>query len=121
MSLPAGGAESMTRDGRTRAVAVIAQTPLEIIPGAPMVKDHGVPLTSGLWKAIYAPARTPEPILARLNAAVREAMKAPSFIEVVRQQGALPQPSTPAELAALQASERQAWGDVVRATGAYVG
>ena len=121
MSLPAGGAESMTRDGKTRAVAVIASRPLEIIPGAPMVKDHGVALTSGLWKAIYAPARTPPEVIARLNAAVREAMTAPSFIEVVRQQGAVPQPSTPAELAALQASERQAWGDVVRATGAYVG
>ncbi len=121
MSLPAGGAESMTKDGRTRAVAVIASRPLEIIPGAPMVKDHGVDLTSGLWKAIYAPARTPPAVIARLNTAVREAMTAPSFIEVVRQQGAVPQPSTPAELAALQASERQAWGDVVRATGAYVG
>ena len=121
MSLPAGGAESMTRDGKTRAVAVIASRPLEIIPGAPTVKDHGVALTSGLWKAIYAPARTPPEVIARLNAAVREAMTAPSFIEVVRQQGAVPQPSTPAELAALQASERQAWGEVVRATGAYVG
>lgn len=121
MSLPAGGAESMTRDGRSRAVAVIASRPLDIIPGAPMVKDHGVPLTSGLWKAIYAPARTPAPVVERLNQAVHQAMTATSFIEVVRQQGAVPQPSTPAELAALQAAERQAWGEVVRATGAYVG
>jgi tripartite-type tricarboxylate transporter receptor subunit TctC len=121
MSLPAGGAESMTRDGKSRAVAVIASRPLDIIPGAPMVKDHGVELGSGLWKAIYAPARTPPAVVARLNAAVREAMTAPAFIEVVRQQGAVPQPSTPEQLAALQASERQAWGDVVRATGAYVG
>ena len=121
MALPAGGAESLTRDGRTRVVAVIAQRPLEIIPGVPMVSEFGVPLQSGLWKAIYAPARTPEPVLAQINAAVRQAMTAPSFIEVVRQQGAVPQPSTPEELAALQRSERQAWGDVVRATNAYVG
>jgi tripartite-type tricarboxylate transporter receptor subunit TctC len=121
MALPAGGAESLTRDGRTRVVAVIAQRPLEIIPGAPMVKDMGVAeLTSGLWKAIYAPARTPPAVIDRLNAAVREAMRAPAFIEVVRQQGASPEPTTPDQLAALQRSERQAWGDVVRATGAYI-
>jgi tripartite-type tricarboxylate transporter receptor subunit TctC len=120
MALPAGGAESLTRDGRTRVVAVIAQRPLEIIPGAPMVKDMGVELTSGLWKAIYAPARTPPAVIDRLNAAVREAMRAPAFIEVVRQQGASPEPTTPDQLAALQRSERQAWGDVVRATGAYI-
>jgi tripartite-type tricarboxylate transporter receptor subunit TctC len=120
MALPAGGAESLTRDGRTRVVAVIAQRPLDIIPGVPMVKDMGVDLTSGLWKAIYAPARTPPAVVERLNAAVREAMRAPSFVEIVRQQGAVPEPTTPDELAALQRRERQAWGDVVRATGAYI-
>jgi tripartite-type tricarboxylate transporter receptor subunit TctC len=45
-ALPAGGAESMTRDGRTRAVAVMAPGPLGIIPGAPLMKDMGVELTS---------------------------------------------------------------------------
>ncbi|MDO9710471.1 Bug family tripartite tricarboxylate transporter substrate binding protein [Paracraurococcus lichenis] len=120
MALPAGGAESLTRDGRTRCVAVIAQRPLDILPGAPPVNTLGVDLESGLWKAIYAPARTPPEILARLNAAVREAMQAPAFVEVVRQQGAVPQPSTPEELAALGRRERLAWGEVVRATGAFV-
>ncbi|MBK1662621.1 Bug family tripartite tricarboxylate transporter substrate binding protein [Paracraurococcus ruber] len=120
MALPAGGAESLTRDGRSRCVAVIAQRPLEILPGAPPVNTLGVDLQSGLWKAVYAPARTPAPVLDRLNAAVREAMRAPSFVEVVRQQGATPQPSTPEELADLGRSERVAWGAVVRATSAFV-
>jgi tripartite-type tricarboxylate transporter receptor subunit TctC len=120
MALPAGGAESLTRDGKSRCLAVIAQRPLEILPGAPPVNTLGVPLDSGLWKAIYAPARTPPAVLERINAAVREAMKAPSFIEVVRQQGATPQPSTPEELAELGRRERLAWGEVVRATGAMI-
>lgn len=118
MPLPAGGAESMMRDGRTRAVAVLAPRPLDLIPGAPLMKDLGVDLTSGLWKAIYAPARTPPAVVERLNQAVREAMQAPAFIEVVRQQGAVPEPTTPEELAAFERGERQVWGDVVRAVGA---
>ncbi|TCZ64351.1 Bug family tripartite tricarboxylate transporter substrate binding protein [Roseicella aquatilis] len=120
-ALPAGGAESMTRDGRTRAVAVMARAPLEILPGAPPLSTHGIPLSSGLWKAIYAPARTPPEVVARLNGAVREAMTAPAFIEVVRQQGAVPEPTTPEDLAELGRRERQAWGEVVRATGATLG
>lgn len=120
-ALPAGGAESMTRDGRTHAVAVMAQRPLEIIPGAPLMKDMGVELTSGLWKAIYAPARTPPAILDRLNQAVREAMTAPGFIEVVRQQGTVPEPTTPEALAAFGKAERVAWGEVVKTTGATLG
>jgi tripartite-type tricarboxylate transporter receptor subunit TctC len=66
MALPAGGAEGPTRDGKSRAVAVIAERPLEIIPGAPLVKDHGVDLASGLWKAICAPARAPPAVIGRL-------------------------------------------------------
>ena len=117
-ALPAGGAESMTRDGRTRAVAVMAPAPLGIIPGAPMMQDMGVDLTSGLWKAIYAPARTPAAIIDQLNQAVRAAMQAPAFIEVVRQQGTVPEPTTPVALAAFGHAERLAWGEVVKATGA---
>jgi tripartite-type tricarboxylate transporter receptor subunit TctC len=117
-ALPAGGAESMTRDGRTRAVAVMAERPLGIIPGAPLMRDMGVDLTTGLWKAIYAPARTPPAILDRLNQAVREAMGAPAFIEVVRQQGTVPEPTMPEALAAFGRTERAAWGAVVKATGA---
>lgn len=120
MALPAGGAEAMMRDGRTRGMAAIAQRRLEIMPNVPASAELGLPLESGLWKALYAPARTPAPVLDRINQAVREAMRAPAFVEVVRQQGATPQPSTPEELAALGRSERQVWGDVVRATGAMV-
>jgi tripartite-type tricarboxylate transporter receptor subunit TctC len=118
--LPAGGAEAMTRDGRSRAVAVLAPGEVPLFPGIPTVKSFGAPLESGLWKAIYAPARTPAPIIAQLNAAVRIAMASPGFIEVVRQQGAVPEPSTPEFLAEFQRSERQAWGDVVRSTNALV-
>lgn len=121
MALPAGGAEALTRGGTARVVAVIARQPLDIIPGAPMVRDLGVDLTSGLWKAIYAPARTPPAVIDRLNAAVRDAMTSAAFIRVVREQGAVPEPTTPDALAALQRSERQVWREVVRASGAYLG
>ena len=118
--LPAGGGESLTRDGRSRAVAVLAPGEVPLFPGVPTVRSFGVPLDSGLWKAIYAPARTPAPILTRLNQAVREAMAAPSFIEVVRLQGAVPEPSTPEALGEFQRSERVAWGEVVRTSGALL-
>lgn len=118
--LPCGGAESLTRDGRSRAVAVLAPGEVPLFPGVPTVKSFGAPLESGLWKAIYAPARTPAAIIAQLNGAVRRAMTNPAFVEVVRQQGAVPEPSTPEFLAEFQHSERQAWGDVVRSTNALV-
>ena len=121
MSLPAGGAESAWRDGRVKVLAVAAKQRVPLFPDAPTILELGGTLDAGLWKAIYAPARTPAPIIARLNQAVHEAMRQPAFIEVVRMQGALPEPSTPEALAELGRREREAWGEVVRATNAYLG
>jgi tripartite-type tricarboxylate transporter receptor subunit TctC len=120
MALPAGGAETMTRDGATRCVAVAAKQRIWLFPDTPTILELGGTLDSGLWKAIYAPARTPRPVIDRLNQAVREAMAQPAFVEVLRQQGAVPEPSTPEELAAMQRRERQAWAEVVRATGSFI-
>ncbi len=121
MALPAGGAESAWRAGQLRVVAVAAKQRVPLYPEVPTILELGGTLDAGLWKAIYAPARTPQPIITRLNQAVREAMRQPAFIEVLRLQGAVPEPSTPEQLAELQQRERQAWGDVVRATNAFLG
>lgn len=121
MALPAGGAESAWRAGQVRVIAVAAKQRVALYPEVPTILELGGTLDAGLWKAIYAPARTPEPIIRRLNQAVHEAMRQPAFIEVLRLQGAVPEPSTPEELAALQRREREAWGEVVRATNAFLG
>jgi hypothetical protein len=47
-------------------------------------------------------------------------MRQPQFIEVLRMQGAVPEPTTPEALAELQRRDRIAWGEVVQATGAYL-
>lgn len=120
MALPAGGAETMMRDPRVRGVAVAAKQRIGLMPQVPTVLELGGELDAGLWKAIYAPARTPAPVLARLSQAVHEAMRNPAFVEVLRGQGAVPEPSTPEQLAELQRRERAAWAEVVRATGAFL-
>lgn len=114
MMLGAGSAEAASRDGRVRVLASVAPERLALLPQVPTLKEQGLDLPMGLWQAMYAPARTPEPVIARLNAAVREAAQAPSFVEAMRAQGAVPEPGTPAELLALQRQERDAYGAVVR-------
>jgi len=117
-ALPVGGAESMTRDGKTRAIAVFAPGEIPLFPGVPPIKQYGVPIETGLWKALYAPAGTPRPVIDRLNQAMREALKAPTVAEVLRQQGAVAEPTTPEALEELGKTELLAWGAVVKSTGA---
>ncbi len=114
MMLPVGGANSLAVDNRARIIALAHYRRIELTPNVPTLTELGVPLTTGLWLALYAPARTPAPIIARLNQAVREGLRHAQTMEVFRQQAGAPEPSTPEELAAFARAEREQWGQLVR-------
>ena len=114
MMLPVGGAESLARDNRARIIALAHPTRIDLTPNVPTLTELGVPLATGLWLALYAPARTPAPVIARLNQAVREGMRHEQTLSVFRQQAGAPEPSTPEELAAFARSEREQWAQLVR-------
>ncbi|MBK1658132.1 Bug family tripartite tricarboxylate transporter substrate binding protein [Paracraurococcus ruber] len=114
MMLPVGGANSLAVDGRARILALAHPHRIDLTPNVPTLQELGVPLATGLWLALFAPARTPAPVLERLNAALREGMKHETTLSVFRQQAGQPEPSTPAELAAFAAAERAQWAKVVR-------
>lgn len=114
MSLPVGGAESLARDNRARILALAHPQRVELTPNVPTLTELGVPLATGLWLALFAPARTPAPILARLNQAVHEGSRHAQTLEVFRQQAGAPEPGTPQELAEFARREREQWARVVR-------
>ena len=113
MMLGAGNAEAMSRDGNIRTLASVAPERLEIMPAVPTLREQGFDMRMGLWQALYVPAKTPEPIVAQLNAAAHRAMASASFIDIMRTQGGKPEPTTPAQLATLQREERAAYAAVV--------
>jgi tripartite-type tricarboxylate transporter receptor subunit TctC len=114
MVLPVGAAEALGRDGVVRVLATLSPQRLALLPDVPTLQEQGVELSIGIFQALFAPARTPAPIVARLNQAVTQALQTPAMLEVLRGQAALPEPTTPQELAALVREEQEAWGRVVR-------
>ncbi|WP_237214548.1 Bug family tripartite tricarboxylate transporter substrate binding protein [Falsiroseomonas oryziterrae] len=114
MMLPVGGANSLAVDNRARIIALAHPQRVELTPNVPTLQELGVPLATGLWLALFAPARTPAPIIQRLNEAVRQAGTHPQTVEVFRQQAGVLEPSTPAELADFARREREQWARVVR-------
>jgi tripartite-type tricarboxylate transporter receptor subunit TctC len=73
-----------------------------------------VDLSVSILQAIFAPARTPAPVVARLNAALLAALATPTMAEVLRAQAALNEGGTPEALGALVRTEQEAWGRIVR-------
>jgi tripartite-type tricarboxylate transporter receptor subunit TctC len=97
-----------------RILASATPARLELLPQSPTLKELGVDLYMGLWQALYAPAGTPAATVEKLTAAVHQAMQDKSFLEVVRLQGAQPEPTSGDGLRKLQTDERQVYGALVK-------
>jgi tripartite-type tricarboxylate transporter receptor subunit TctC len=88
------------------------------IPDVPTLAEAGVKGgESGSWIALLAPAGTPQAIIDRLAADVKEVVAAPDIREKLVAQGAVPQSSTPAELQRLIDSDRARYGLIIREKG----
>lgn len=104
-------------DGRARGIAVTSKTPIPGLEQFPTVASTVPGFEMWAWTAAYAPAGTPRPIVEKLNALVREAMKSESYLTLTRTTYGMPFPGTPEELAAFQASETKKWGEIVTVAG----
>ncbi|MCX7140856.1 MAG: tripartite tricarboxylate transporter substrate-binding protein, partial [Proteobacteria bacterium] len=69
------------------------------------------------WNGLFAPAKTPAEIIARLHAETVKALAAPDVREKLHAQGAEPVGSAPEEFRAYIRAEIDKWGRVVRASG----
>jgi tripartite-type tricarboxylate transporter receptor subunit TctC len=104
--------------GRLRPLALSGAKRSPAAPGIPTVAESGVPgfeVTS--WFGVAAPARTPRPIVERLNAEIVRALNAPDLRERMQGMGADPVGSTPEQYTAFVQNEIAKWGKVIKAAG----
>jgi tripartite-type tricarboxylate transporter receptor subunit TctC len=110
---------ALAREGKVRALAVTGAARSPVMPELPTVAEAALPgYESVLHYGIVAPAGTPAPIIAKLNAALRDALRAPDTQERMAADGTEPLPSTPGEYAADIDREELKWSAVVRKSGA---
>ena len=102
---PLGLAEFI-RAGSLQPLALTGERRHFLFPELPTMAEAGAPgvVVEGWW-ALFAPARTPAPIIARLNALTLAALRDEATIAELRRQGLEVMGGTPAELAAGQHAE----------------
>jgi tripartite-type tricarboxylate transporter receptor subunit TctC len=89
---------SVLRSGDIVALATSASKRLAVIPNTPTMTEKGHPEASlSTWMEIYAPAKTPKPIVDRLSAALEKTMKDPAVIAAVEKAGLTVEHHDPAE------------------------
>lgn len=104
-------------DGRARGIAVTSKKRIPGLEQFPTVDETVPGFEMWAWTGAYVPAGTPRPIVERLNALIREAMKSETYQSVTRTTYGVPFPGTPEELAAFQATETRKWGEIVSVAG----
>ena len=117
---PSLTAVTQVRDGAVRALGVSAPARLEAITEIPTVSEAGLPdFVSQTWNTISAPAGTPDSVVNQLNAAVNTVVQSDAIRSRLVDLGSIvPAASTPAEVDAYYAQQREIWIPVVRGTGA---
>ena len=106
------------RSGRAQILAVTVNHHVASLPGIPTLEEAGVMgCDSDTWHALTAPPKTPDAIVAKLNAAANKAMTDPNLLARYNQLSISPGGGTPAEAAAFIQSETKRWSEVIRDAG----
>jgi tripartite-type tricarboxylate transporter receptor subunit TctC len=106
----------LIREGRLRALAVTGRTRTPLADDLPTMIEAGVPdFAVTTFNGIVAPAGTPLPIIARLNAIINEGLRTGEMQASIRNLGAVPTPGSAAEFNAFIAAEGRKWSAVAKA------
>src|SRR5262249_612753 len=104
--------------GRLKAPAVFSRERLPSLPGVATAQEQGLDdFQAANWLALFLPAATPEPIVARLNAAAIATLADQALQTKLRALGArpvAPDGTTPERISSFLAGEREKWGAVTR-------
>ena len=112
---------SSIKAGKLRALAVTTATRSHMLPDVPTVDEaagtrgYETSVMFGVW----APARTPEPVVHRLSVEIAQILKTPSFAGKLADQGVDPaKRNSPADMAAYINAQRPKWARLVTESGA---
>jgi tripartite-type tricarboxylate transporter receptor subunit TctC len=104
--------------GRLRILAVTGFKREPTVPDVPTVAEAGFPGTEfEIWFAMFAPAATPKPIIARLNKEVVAALATADMREKLAQTGVDAGSSTPEQLGQLLRSDVAKWAKIIKSQG----
>jgi tripartite-type tricarboxylate transporter receptor subunit TctC len=106
------------RSGKLRALGITSAKRSALVPDVPPIAETVPGYEFIGWYSLFAPAKTPQPILAKLNAELVKMLQTPEFRERFSALGAEPQGSTQKELSAYLVVQTEKMRKAVKESGA---
>src|SRR5271170_7145069 len=106
------------RAGSLKALATMSEVRSDIFPNVPTFAEEGFPGVVGdNWDGVLAPAGTPQPVIAKFNAAMVAALNDPGLRARLHESGTTPSPSSPGEFGNYMREEIARWATVIKEKG----
>jgi len=105
------------QSGKLRALAVTGKTRLPSLPNVPTAAEAGLPkLDATSWFGVFAPAKTPRPIVDRLTAEIAKILATPAFQQKAAEQGAAADYMAPEAFGKFVDAESKRWSEIVKSS-----
>jgi tripartite-type tricarboxylate transporter receptor subunit TctC len=112
------GATPNVKSGRLRALAVTSPRRSVALPDVPTMAESGLPgFDIGIWMALWAPAKTPNEIVAKLNHEVVKIVQSADFKRRMVDYGCEAASSTPEQLRRMQTAEIEKYKKIATEAG----
>ncbi len=106
------------KSGRLKGLAVTTAKRSLMLPDLPTIAESGFPgYDTDNWYGVVVAAKTPRPVIDRLNREFGRALNVPETKEALLRQGLEAAPGTPEAFSAYMKAEYQKWGKVIREAG----
>jgi tripartite-type tricarboxylate transporter receptor subunit TctC len=115
--VPNVGAIPFAKDARMRLLGVTSQKRSAFLPEVPPIAGSVPGYEFDSWFGLLAPAKTPRPVIARINAAVAKLLRDPAILGRLANQGVEPRPLSPEAFDRLIRGDYENMAKVVKAAG----
>jgi tripartite-type tricarboxylate transporter receptor subunit TctC len=111
------------KGGKVKGYAVTTKKRVPSLPELPTVEEAGLKgFEVAVWHGLWAPAGTPKPAVAKLNAALKAALRDPAIVAKFAELGTEPvsqDRASPDVLRTFLKSEIEKWGPIIKKAGVY--
>jgi len=113
-----GSSVGLIKQGKIRAIGTTGAKRARALPDSPTLLEQGVAgYDTTSWHAMLAPAKTPQPVIVRLNAELVKILKLPDVQDKLSSEGGDVTPTTPEEAASFIRDEALKWAKTLHNAG----